>query len=73
MNLKNHQHHSAWFGLQVRSGQARPGCRTILDFWPGLQAPQVIPGQAAGQARPKKSGLLAALIPTNKKDYEIHY
>jgi hypothetical protein len=52
MNLKNPQHYSAWFGLQVR-----PGCRMILDFWPDLQAPQAIPGQA----RPKKSGLLAAL------------
>ena len=51
-------------GLVLPARQARPGCRMNYDFWPAGQTDQVRPGQATGQARPKKSGLLAALVYT---------
>ena len=57
----------AWFGLQAMPGQARPGqtrpgagCSSIFSL--AGQAALVRPGQAAGQARLEKSGLLAALM-----------
>jgi hypothetical protein len=50
--------------LACRPGQARPGqaAGQVFDFQPGLQALCVSSGQAAGQARLKKNGLLAALV-----------
>ncbi len=47
MNLKNHQHHSAWFGLQVRPGQAAG--RSLIF---GLACRHLKSYQARQQARP---------------------
>jgi len=59
--LKNQRYHLAWFDLQARSGQARPRYQTGLCVLT-TRLSQTKPGQATGQARLKKSGLLAALV-----------
>ncbi len=52
MNLKNHQHHSAWFGLQARLGQARPGQAAGRSSIFGLACRHLKSYQARQQARP---------------------
>ena len=49
IDFRNQKYHLAWFGLQARPGQARPGGQAALKFlacrpgrfrsaWPGLQS-----------------------------------